>query len=215
MVIIKPLAVWFALTVAAGVFAQETPVPPTDTVPTAPAIVPAQTTVAILPVINKAGEKKETDRVKQSEAARVQIAKMFTERGFILADPAVVTAAIKSQEVDLEDEEQHNRATLYRIGEAVKARLIVFAVITDTDLNTKAGFWTAQKQGKGKVKVWLLDTEAKKALISATITEGKSERAALPGTKGQPRVEAAISNAVRDSLKATLEAYPVITKPQK
>src|SRR5258708_232741 len=55
--------------------------------------VPAQTTVAVLPVINISGEKGQKAKAAEAQAAFDQIHKEFSDRGFrVLDDKAVADA---------------------------------------------------------------------------------------------------------------------------
>ena len=169
---------------------------------------PPETTVALIPVINQGGEKNEGYKAKQTENGDKELRKEFTEHGFKIADEAAVTKAIADLKVDLTDEEQQKKDTLYKIGKAANADLVVLAVITDTAQQFHQGILSNSREGKAKVKMWLLDAKAEKPIFSAVTHEGKSGGGFFAGLdKGSARIIIAVANAERDSLKDFFKPY--------
>lgn len=158
--------------------------------------VPADTVVAVLPCIYTAGKHSEKDVAELTELTRSRLADAFSSRGFKLADPAAVAEALKRLNIDLKDEEQQKRETLYRVGDELKARLVAFCVITDVDSRVTSTFWAANKEGRARVKAWLVDADAKEAVFSAASVEGKAKKVAFTGVKATARMREAVCKAV-------------------
>jgi hypothetical protein len=175
------------------------------------AVIPRDTRVAILPVVNAAGTKSVEDRDKQTKAAMDALTEDFSLRGFTLIDRAAVDKAVAGLKVDLADEEQQKRSTLFSIGETIHADLVVFAVITDLDSRDTVTIWSGRKVGKAKVKLWLLDVPHHGAIVSGVVTEAKSERPNwFNAQKGADRKLAAIARSVDRGLDGFLNDYPLI-----
>jgi len=122
---------------------------------TTPQYVPAETTVALIPIINQGGEKNEGFKTKQTENGNKELQKEFAEHGFKIADDAAVAKAVADLKLDLTDEEQQKKGNLYKIGKAVNANLVVLAVITDTSqqLSRKRGKSHYQRRhARGQVR---------------------------------------------------------------
>lgn len=187
------------------VFAQDTP----------PAHYTPQTTVvAILPVINLSGEKDSRQKIKQTENAERELYQRFLERGFVPADTEAVKRAIASLKIDLSDEEQYKRSTLYAIGKELKANLVIFVVITDVSQRTSSNLFSTTKEGKAKLKAWLLDVDREDPIFSAKVHEGKSTGGHFGELeKGSERIVLACANGIRDLLKDFFKAYPIVKKP--
>ncbi len=169
---------------------------------------PATTTVAILPVVNSGGEKNEGYKAKQTENGGKELVKEFTEHGFKTADDAAVAKAIADLKIDLSDEEQQKRENMLKIGQAVNADLVVFAVITDTSQQMHQNVFSNNREGKAKVKMWLLDVKGQSPIFSAVTSEGKSGGSYFSGLdKGSARIVRAVANAERDSLKDFFKPY--------
>jgi hypothetical protein len=129
------------------------PLPATDS----DRYVPQQTTVAILPVIDASGErwKKQSSLIK--EGCSQKAIEEFTSHGFNVVPADAVAKAIGDLNVDLTDEEQQKRDTLYKVGKALKADLIMFVVIAETQQKEVDRFLWTSRHGSAKVKVWLLN----------------------------------------------------------
>lgn len=177
---------------------------------------PAATTVALLPVIDKTGEKLAERRKLQADTGTKNLIELFARRGFKLADPEAVTKAISDLKIDLDDEEDYRRANFYQIGKAVNADLVIFVVIQETREDTKTSlFKGAEKQGRATVKMWLLDVKRETPILSAVVKEGKAAGAgaflggALQGTQRRAN---AVGNAIKEQLEAFLKPYPETKK---
>lgn len=89
-------------------------------------------TVAIVPTVNTSGDKYADMVDRQKKAAdRIQ-AEELAKRGYEVIPAERVVAALKALEIDLADEENHNRATLIRLGKELGVDTIAFTVVTDT-----------------------------------------------------------------------------------
>ena len=176
----------------------------------------ARTTVAILPVVNTSGEKDAAQKVKQAESAQTELVKRWTERGFAAVENGAVQKAIADLKIDLNDEEQQKRANLISIGKAVKADLVMFVVITDVSQRTSVNIFSTTREGKAKLKAWLLDVNSEKQMFSAKVCEGKSTGGHFGMLeKGSERIVLAAANGIRDLLKDFFQPYPVVKKETK
>src|SRR5687767_11021719 len=101
---------------------------------------PSQTKVALVPVLTLSGETWAEAKTKQTERGDEELRALFAERSFQIIERVNVDSAVKKLGIDLTDEEQQKRETLYRIGEEVNADLIAFVVITDVDQRRVAKF---------------------------------------------------------------------------
>lgn len=173
----------------------------------APEYVPGNTVVCVLPVINKSGEKSAKQNADQAIKAHDRIVALFKERGFIVSPEAAGTDAIKRLDVDIQDEENYNRATLYKIGAEAKADLMVFAVITNVEQAIERRWTGERKQGRATVKMWLLDVKEKKAILSAVSKEASAE-GIVGWQKGSKQIRDAASRAAGNALSDFLEKYP-------
>lgn len=175
--------------------------------------VPSSTKVAILPTLNTSQEKDAKQRDAQREAVDKSLAEAFSSRGFVVLDAGVVQNAIASSKIDLADEENHKRATLFTIGRACGADVIVFVNITNVSQALHQNFWAANREGTASLKTWVLETEGEKAPLSAKVLSSKSGGSYFAGLdKGSSRIVRACANAVRQGLADYLKPYAV-TKP--
>lgn len=176
--------------------------------------VPAQTRVVVLPVINASGEKDKKQKSDQESVGTNELTKQFRERGFQVTDAALVHKTLADNQIDLTDEESHNRATLYRAGELTQADVIVFVVITNVDqrrVQTTNGGDDQKLEARANVKIWLLDMKQKRALLSAYHQEAQSKNDLFPTLdSGARRVRRSVEGAIRDALKEPLKPYPVV-----
>ena len=171
-------------------------------------LVPAQAKVALLPVIDATGEK-EDQRRDQANAVRMEMRDQFAQRGFDVIDEAAIAGALAENKVDLSDEEFQRRDTLFKIGKAVGADLVVFVVVTQAYAKIKENLFGEQREGLAKTKTWLLDVKEEKPVLSAYVWEGKSTGGAGLFTKGnRSRMGAACGNSIRDVLNDVLKPYP-------
>ncbi len=168
---------------------------------------PEHTTVAIVPIVNSGGEKNDGFRTKQTESGNAELVKEFTERGFQPVSSDAVNKAVADLKIDLTDEEQQKRENLYKIGKAVNADLVVFAVITDTAQQFHVGVFTNSREGRAKIKLWLLDVKNEKPILSAVVKEGKSGGSFFAGLDvGSTRIIIAVANGERDALAKLLSS---------
>lgn len=171
--------------------------------------VPSETPVAILPVINRSGEKVAEDRTKQSRFGSEELVKRFSERGFKLISSADIDGAIRDQKLDLDDEENYRRASLFPIGKAVKARLLVFVVIDSVDQRNVQKTFVQSKVAKANLRIWFLDIDSEKPLMTAFRQEASSEGGGMfPAfEKGSARMPIAVANAVRKAFDPFFRPY--------
>ncbi len=198
-----------------------------------PTYTPAQTTVAILPVVNtedaikddgKSDDSK-TDPLKDRHItkAREELALLFTSHGFKLADDAAVQKALTDGKIDLTDEENQRRAVFYQVGKAVGANLVVFVVIESVSRHNKSNsIFGSQKEGKALLKMWLVDADQEKPILNAVQHEGKSasnsfmDNQILPDTNGYTKFTIrAVGHGIDDLLKDFLKPYPELKEPGK
>lgn len=164
--------------------------------------------VAILPTVNSSGEKDEKQRERQRIKGDETLSKEFADRGLRLADSDVVRKVLSDLKVDLSDEEQQKRASLFEVGKAVHADLVVFAVITHVSQQLHTNVLSSSREGKAQVKLWLLDVAHEKPILSASVKEGKSGGGFFAGLdKGSDRIVIAVGNAIRDHLKEFFKPY--------
>lgn len=177
----------------------------------APTYDPANTTVAILPVINLGTEKDASFKAAQTKAVGDELHKQFADHGFKELDDKAIEDAIASLSLNLTDEEQHNRATILNIGNAAKADLAVFVVINKVYWKRDMGFFTSTKEAHSKISLWLVDLKAKKAILNAKSQESKLGQAEFfrNSVKTSDLIVKACAKAVKDALADTLKPYPV------
>ncbi|GAB4460561.1 MAG: hypothetical protein OHK0029_24780 [Armatimonadaceae bacterium] len=178
------------------------------------ASVQARARVALLPVINFSGEKDDKQRRDQIAKAEEELAKQFRNRGFTLIDRAAIEQSLTDADIDLTDEEYHNRATLYRIGKAVNAEVIAFVVILDVDQRrVETPLDIDEMVGKAKTKMWVLDVANEKPIVNAVRQESQSRSNIVPSLDSGARlIRKAVEGAVRDTLKPYLNQLPVAQK---
>lgn len=175
---------------------------------------PATTTVAILPVVDRTGEKVIERRKRQEWTGYYNIAELFHERNFKLASPLAVKKAITDQNLDLQDEEAYRRDNFYKIADAVHADLVVFvAVMESREDRKRTGIFgndkNAEIQGRATVKTWLLDAKQRKAIISAVQNEGKAAgvKVGFDTNAGTRRRANAVGNAIKEQLEDFFAPY--------
>jgi|GEM_PF-993907 hypothetical protein len=175
--------------------------------------VPSETTVAILPVIDRSGEKAENRRRQQAGNGYRNAIEIFVERGFKIADKNAIAKAIEDAGIDLTDEEDYRRDNFYKVGEAVGADLAIFAFIVDTREDTKRNILTGNEiQGRASVKMWLVDVKEKKPIFSAIVREGKAagQSKLFATDEGRNRRANAVGNAIKEQFEAFLKPYPKV-----
>ena len=178
---------------------------------------PAVTTIAIMPVVDRSGEKVVERRKRQEETGYYNACELFVEHGFKLADPDAVVKAIKDLDLDLQDEESYRRENFYKVAGATNADLVLFVEVMSTgEDRKKRGIFSDKEeiQGKAEVKIWLLDARRKKAIFSALRKEGKAAGVSkvFATNEGTQRRANAVANAVKEQLEAFINAYPKVSK---
>ena len=166
--------------------------------------------IAICPLYNVAGEKwvelKERQIRKSNEFLMTELGK----RGFDIVNADTVLKTLQGLNVDLSDEEQQKRSTLFQVGEKLSADYVLFAVITETSQKKQMHGLTLDTEGQATIKLWLLDVRDQKAIISAKSFVGRSggTRGFTIDNKGSDRQVQAAANALRDALKDFFLTYP-------
>lgn len=192
---------------------------------TPPAYAPAQTVVAILPVISKEdsaldSKDPKADPLKDRHVVKAQeeLALQFASHGFKVADDTAVRKELADEKLDLTDEENQRRAVFYQVGKAVHADLVVFMVIESVSRHNKSNsFLGSQKEGKALLKMWLVDADAEKPILNALQHEGKSASNAfmdnnvIADTNGYSKFTIrAVGHGIDDMLKDFLKPYPEV-----
>lgn len=198
---------------------------------------PATTHIAIIPLVNASEEKWEVLKEKQVTMGNEVLRAAFIKRGFQVIDQATIADAMHRLDIDLSDEEQQKRDTLYRLGNEVKANLIVFALITGTEQKVRdlisyveppvvsigpvppidditkkvlAPFIPARREGNAKIKLWLLDVQKEKAILTAKTAQGRSIGGYFAFLdKGSKRQVKAVGDALQLLLKDFFKPYPI------
>lgn len=198
---------------------------------------PANTRVAIIPLVNASEEKWEELKQKQVDRGNEVLHESFIIRGFQVIDQATIADAMHRLDIDLSDEEQQKRDTLYRLGNEVGANLIVFALVTGTEQKVRdlislveppvvsvgpippidditkrvlSPFIPARREGNAKLKLWLLDVQKQKAIITAKTAQGRSIGGYFAFLdKGSKRQVAAVGDALKLLLKDFFKPYPI------
>ena len=181
---------------------------------------PASTTVAILPVVNKAKSKDAGMTAKQTAEADKDLAAAFAQRGFRVLDANTVTTAVTSSQADLDTDKNWTAANLAQIGQAAHADMVVLLVITDTHQGYRHGLLSAmapQREGESKTKLWLVASSTNTAIIDGVAKAGKARASAMKGylTSGfgegsSNYVLKAINDAINQSLSDFLKPYPLL-----
>ncbi len=176
---------------------------------------PATTTIAILPCVDRTGEKVKEWRDRQAGAAYRNAIEQFAQRGFKIADKAEIAKAIADLKLNLDDEEDHRRENFYKVARAVNADLVLFCFVVETREDKKNGgvFGGGDEiQGRATVKTWLLDAKKEQKILSADVKEGKAAgKSKLFGTnEGRGRRVNAVGNAVKEQLEPLLKQYPKV-----
>lgn len=184
----------------------------------APQYVPAQTTVAILPVLNESRGDWQGLKDRQTEKAQTELARRFAQSGFSLADNALVANALGDQNLKPGNMAAYTPTLLAEIGRASDADLVAFLVITDSHQGFRHGLAQLlgqQREGEAKVQLWVIDTRTGKTLANGLTASGKARGNPLANTLlhgigqgGSDYVIRAVGDAVGQSLREFLQAYP-------
>ncbi len=169
---------------------------------------PGSTRVAILPVIDKSGEKDD-QRKDQANAVKLEAYDQFYQRGFQVVDEATVAKSLSDSGINFDDEEEWRKENMYKVGKAANADLVLFVVVNQAYSKVKQNAFNQQREGLAKTKVWLLDAKESKPILSAHNREGKSTGSMGIGQKGnRSQMGAACANAIRDVANAVLADFP-------
>lgn len=173
-------------------------------------VYPSGTAIAIIPVVNTSGDKWQDLKDKQAERAITFLTDEFKKRNFKVVDPAEVASAISAAKVDLTDEENWKRDSLYDIGSKAGATLVLFVVITDTGQHKSANFLSTTVEGWVQLKTWLVDATLRSGIISAKTVKGSSKHSeVIFGTVTGSKLQViAVGNGLRDVLKDFFKPYP-------
>jgi len=176
----------------------------------------AAPSVALLPVVNVAGENWEQLKARQSNVCNSYLRDQFTSRGFKISPADAVLKEMKTEGIDFSDDEQQRRAILFQLGHALRVDFIVLAVITDTRASTNSHVIYTDSVGHASAKIWVLDVAHEKAVISGKRIDSESGGSRLTyDNRGSDRQVQAAVNALRDGLKDFLSGWPAATKPRR
>ena len=198
------------LAIPGGAFAQDKETKSTtDQQSSIPTYVPAETTVAILPVVSATGGAEQAQNERETTQAFRELVKEFTKHGFKLIPDKEIASVIQETKTDMTDEEQQKRGTLYKIARLLKADIIVFAMVTDTKQVEVEKFFSNTKEGQAKVKFWMLDVKKEVAIKSAKETLGKSHGRYYAERTGRALIARACGDAVENAFKLFFKPYPI------
>jgi hypothetical protein len=168
--------------------------------------------VAVVPVVNVSKEKVQVEREKQANAGTEELNKQFAVRGYKTVDSAAVTKAIADEKLDFTNRDFHNKPALFKVGRALGADYVAFAVVNDVGQRSNFSVFTSQKEGRAQLSIWLVDVKAERAILDGVSQEGKSARggilAGAAGVAGSPRIVTAVGNAIKAALLAPLGPMP-------
>lgn len=170
---------------------------------------PATTKVALVPIINDSADPWQELKDKQKAEGTRFLVEALTTRGFALVNGEDVSKAIAKLKIDFNDEEQRNRANLFRIGNECGANLVFFVVIVESKQTTNNSLFTSRTNGFATVKLWLVDAIKQEVIFNAVKLQGRSTGSGIVPGKGSERQVVAVRNTINDILKKWLEPYPV------
>ena len=170
--------------------------------------------ITILPVVITSGEKWEELRNNLTKRTHDQLVKVFKDRGFSIAPEETVKAKLQELKIDLTDEENHRRDTLYSVAEGLQTDYVIFFVITNNTQRTKTNVFSQVREGEVTAKYWLLDVKKREAVYSAKSETAKARPHADFGVapKGSDQQLTAADRVVPAALKDFLAKFPEIKK---
>lgn len=187
--------------------------------PAAPAYEPDKTTMAVLPIANKADEFSAKFKAKIQGAAQKALVERFQKRGFPVLEMSSVEKALTEAKFDVGDRENWNAAHLQPIGKQLHCRLILLCAITDAHMKTNETLFSiggGSREGIANVRAFLVDVETGTDLLKGTHAEGKSSGGAFGDfDRGMDRQARAVVLGLDRALKAFLASYPVVEKKEK
>lgn len=173
-------------------------------------------TVAVVPVINIAGENWELLKARQSNVCNAYLHDQFTTRGFHISPADAMLSEMKREGIDFSDDEQQRRAILFQLGHALKVDYIVLAVITDTRASTNSHIIYSDSVGHASAKLWVLDVAHDKVILSGRKIDSESGGSRLTyDNRGSDRQVQAAVNTLRDGLKDFLGGWPLDKPPHR
>lgn len=171
--------------------------------PLSQSAVASSPTVALLPIVNEAGDKWKDLKEKEIRAGTEFLHKQFSDRGFSIKPDSVVAETLQAQKVDLSDVDQQGKETLYGVGQATGADYVEFAVITSTE-GGRGGF-PVHTDGTVRIQVWLLNVKARQDILSAQTFTGFHRGAGI-GLLSENASSCQVK-AVRDGLGKALKSF--------
>ena len=176
----------------------------------------APPSVAVLPVVNVAGENWELLKARQSNVCNAYLRDQFTVRGFHISPADANLSEMKREGIDFSDDEQQRRAILFQLGHALHVDYIVLAVITDTRASTNSHVIYSDSVGHASAKIWVLDVAHEKVVLSGRKIDSESGGSRLSyDNRGSDRQVQAAVNTLRDGLKDFLASWPVEKPPHR
>ena len=172
--------------------------------------------VAVLPVVNVAGENWEQLKARQSNVCNAYLRDQFTARGFHIIPADAILSEMKHEGIDFSDDEQQRRAIMFQLGHALHVDYIVLAVITDTRASTNSHVIYSDSVGHASAKLWVLDVAHEKVVLSGRKIDSESGGSRLSyDNRGSDRQVQAAVNTLRDGLKDFLASWPVDKPPHR
>jgi hypothetical protein len=177
--------------------------------------IPAETRVAIVPIVNDSPEPSLEFKQEQAEFGVAHLTNRFQERGFQIVPASEIAAAIQEAQLDFSDRENWTRRNLYLIGQKTGADLVVFAVITDSQQRTEQRLFISQKVGTASMMVWLLEPKEQRAILSGQTVAGQSRSDAPGAASGQELRKRAVRIAFDNLLVKRggfLANFPIVNR---
>ena len=177
-----------------------------------PVFNPAETTIAVLPVVNETGKQNEELQKICFDACEM-IGQIFADRGFRVTPSADLAAFLAQQKINPGDEENRTKSQLLSIGKGLQANLVIAAVLKDLDTQMKVGVWVSRKVGRAKMQVKMLDVGSEGYLINGIFEANKRGQAIFPDTaKSKSLRSQAVMNAVSAAFQDFLKPYKPLPK---
>jgi hypothetical protein len=185
-----------------------------DTAQNAPKYEPDQTTVAILPLVNKAAEYNATFREKTKNKAQQAVSERFTSRGFHVVDAAQVEKCLADMKLDMNERENWRPDTILAVGKKLGARLVLLPVILDAhskdNNNTlfSGSLFGGSKEGFASVRTYMADTETGASVLQGERKQGKTTSGLFSSfEKGMDRQTVAVVKGFDLALRDFLQQY--------
>jgi hypothetical protein len=196
----------YLVSMGASVHAQEAP----------SLYVPDKTIVALLPIVDLSGVTDKSTKAGVSALAREALLHQFTDRGFKYVSNSKISDAAKRLNIDITDPEQQKRSVLLQLGKETGADLVCLVVITDVARNNQSTGIIGITFATVKSKCWLLDVKTSRALLSAKIVAGNTERYSPYSTAPQSEASAsAAEQSIINAFKPVFKDYPTLKQKPK